>query len=660
MSVVLIALLAVPLAGAVAAMALPRRSEGDHEPDLRWFGVGVSGLTLALALVLAASFDYGRAGRMQGEVDVPWIPGLDLRFHLGVDGISLPLVVLTALLTFLCFLYLVRHRPETGRFRALVFTLLVLEVGMIGTFLALDLLLFFVFFEIVLIPMYFVIAVWGGADRRAAAVKFILYTLLGSAVLLLGLLLVWSGTGTLDMVRLAEAHGQGMARGVQIVAFLAIGAGLAVKAPMWPLHTWLPAAHTEAPTVGSVLLAGVLLKMGTYGFARIAIPVLPEGAAAVAPWLGAFAVAGIVYGSLACLAQRDLKRMIAYSSVGHMGFVLLGLATLTPVGINAALFGNIAHGLITGLLFFVAGGVKERYGTAQIARLGGGMLGRLPYLGSLLTFACVASLGLPGLAGFWGEMLALLAAFDPAPGLSRPLFLTFMVIGGVGTVLTAAYFLLMLSRVTHGRPDEPTAAGPPPSRAAESLEPWGEPAEPWDETSDPWHLPGRPGEPAGDHADEPAGERAAERGGGHATVPAGQHADERVGERVGGAADEAAGERPGDRVDERAGEPLVATAESGEQPRVRVPDELTAGAVTTAAATGAPVPQAAELAGVPVEPVAGEAAAHPAHPARLWDVTPYELAAWTPLVVLTIVLGLWPKALLALTDPAVRAFLGAP
>ncbi|MCC5580548.1 NADH-quinone oxidoreductase subunit M [Microtetraspora sp. AC03309] len=443
MSWIPIAMLAVPLLGA-AVLLLPRFA--GRVP--RGYGLAVSGVTLALAVAMAAVFDYGDTARMQFQTDVPWIPGLDLRFHLGVDGISLPLVVLTALLTFLCFVHLA-GRPQS-RPRALAFTLLVLETGMIGTFLALDLLLFFVFFEVVLVPMYFVIAVWGGPERRAAAVKFILYTLLGSAVLLLGLLVVWSQAGTLDMVALAR--GNGIARSTQILAFLAIGAGLAVKAPMWPLHTWLPDAHTEAPTVGSVLLAGVLLKMGTYGFARIAIPILPEGAATVAPWLGAFAVIGIIYGSLACLAQRDLKRMIAYSSVGHMGFVLLGFATLTPVGVNAALFGNVAHGLITGLLFFVAGAVKDRYGTADMARLGGGMLGRLPYIGSLLTFACVASLGLPGLAGFWGEMLALFGAFRPAAELSRPLFLTFMVIGGIGTVLTAAYFLLMLSRVTHGRP----------------------------------------------------------------------------------------------------------------------------------------------------------------------------------------------------------------
>nr|WP_188189482.1 NADH-quinone oxidoreductase subunit M [Nonomuraea sp. SYSU D8015] len=449
-----VAMLAVPLFGALALVISPQALR----PALRAYGLILSGITLALAALLLATFDYARPAQMQFEVDFPWIPGLGLRFHLGVDGISLPLIALTALLTFLCFGYLswaggrASGQLMTARPRALVFTLLVLEVGMIGTFLALDLLLFFVFFEIVLVPMYFLIGIWGGEGRRAASIKFILYTLLGSVVMLLGLLLVWAQTGTLDVEALSAAHGSGMARSIQILAFVAIGVGLAVKTPMWPLHTWLPDAHTEAPTVGSVLLAGVLLKMGTYGFARIAIPILPEGAAAVAPWLGAFAVVGIVYGALACLAQRDLKRMIAYSSVGHMGFVLLGFATLTPTGINGALFANIAHGLITGLLFFLAGAVKERYHTADMPSLGGGMLATLPRLGSVLTFASIASLGLPGLAGFWGEMLALLGAFQPANGLPRGLFLTYMVIGGLGAVLTAAYFLVMLSRVTHGRP----------------------------------------------------------------------------------------------------------------------------------------------------------------------------------------------------------------
>jgi NADH-quinone oxidoreductase subunit M len=221
--------------------------------------------------------------------------------------------------------------------------------------------------------------------------------------------------------------------------------------PVWPFHTWLPDAHTEAPTVGSVLLAGILLKMGTYGFVRIALPVLPEAARTWAPVLGVLGAIAIVYGALCCLAQRDVKRLIAYSSVGHMGFVMLGIATLTPTGINAAVFGMVAHGVITGMLFFLAGSMHERYHTRDIVELGGGMATLMPRLAGVFTVACIASLGLPGLAGFWGEILALLAAWNPAPGLSVPLFRTLAAVGLVGTLLTAGYFLWLIQRINLGR-----------------------------------------------------------------------------------------------------------------------------------------------------------------------------------------------------------------
>ncbi|MQY06115.1 NAD(P)H-quinone oxidoreductase chain 4 1 [Actinomadura sp. RB68] len=449
-------MMALPLAGALALL-VPSFLPG--EDAVRRFGVGVSGATLLVALSALTAFDFGAPSRMQLQVDRAWAPSIGLRFHLGVDGISLPLVVLTALLTFLCFLYTVKHPPQGGRIRLFVALLLVLEVGLLGTFVALDMVLFFVFFEVVLIPMYAVIAIWGSGERRAAATKFILYTLLGSGLLLAGMLLVAVNAGTLDMTELARRHGAGLSHGVQLTAFALMGLGFAVKAPMWPLHTWLPDAHTAAPTAGSVLLAGVLLKMGTYGLIRVALPAAPDGAAFWAPWLGLFAVVGIVYGALACLAQRDLKRMIAYSSVGHMGFVLLGIATLTPVGVNAALFGNIAHGLITGLLFFLAGAVKDRYGTGDLRELGGGMLTTAPRLASLLTFASIASLGLPGLAGFWGEMLALLGAYRPHADLPRETFVTFMAVAALGAVLTAAYFLRLLAKITHGPVTGPVPAG---------------------------------------------------------------------------------------------------------------------------------------------------------------------------------------------------------
>ncbi|MFF7634022.1 NuoM family protein [Kitasatospora sp. NPDC008050] len=474
MNVLLIALLALPLLGAAATLAPATVFGADREAQDRRalrFNAVLTGLVLALSIALAAGFDRSHPSRMQGVTDVAWIPALKVRFHLGVDGISLPLVVLTALLTFLCALYSTRKLPNgEGTPSARVFTglFLLLEVGMLATFLVLDLLLFFLAFEIVLIPMYLLIARWGSGARTASANRFILYTLLGSAVMLLGFLLIGLKAGTFDMTALAAAHGHGLSHSTQVLAALAIGLGLMVKAPAWPLHSWLPDAHTSAPTVGSVLLAGVLLKMGTYGLVRVLLPVVPDGAHTLAPYLGALAAVGIVYGSLACLAlarpgrRGDLKRLIAFSSVGHMGFVLLGIASLTPVGVNGALFANIAHGLVTGLLFFIVGALKDRYGTADLDTLAGetgaALYGRAPRLGALLAFAAVASLGLPGLAGFWGEVLAMFGAFDPAAGLSRPAFVTFMAVAGLGTLLTAAYLLVVVRRVCMGDPAQPAAA----------------------------------------------------------------------------------------------------------------------------------------------------------------------------------------------------------
>ncbi|MEU3217896.1 NADH-quinone oxidoreductase subunit M [Streptomyces sp. NPDC006971] len=454
-----------PLVGAVAAL-LPAppglKGTGPDQAVLR-HGVTVTGAVLAATLLLAAGFDHDHPSKMQATTDISWIPALHVRIHLGIDGISLPLLVLTALLTFLCALYSYFKKPEGPSPKAFVALVLALESGTLATFAVLDLVLFFLAFEMVLIPMYFLIARWGGAGRQAAAWKFILYTLLGSVIMLLGLLLIGLKSGTFDMVALATDNGRGLTTSVQVIAVLAIGIGLAVKTPMWPLHSWLPDAHTAAPTVGSVLLAGVLLKMGTYGFVRILLPAAPDGMHTFAPYLAAFAVVGIVYGSLACLAlgrpgsKGDLKRLIAYSSVGHMGFVLLGIASMTPTGVNGALFANIAHGLITGLLFFLVGAVKDRYGTADLDTLSGAtgaaLYGRAPRLGGLLAFAAIASLGLPGLAGFWGEMLALFGSFAPAEGLSRPAFLTFMAIAAFGTLLTAAYMLIVVRRVCMGDTD---------------------------------------------------------------------------------------------------------------------------------------------------------------------------------------------------------------
>jgi NADH-quinone oxidoreductase subunit M len=335
--------------------------------------------------------------------------------------------------------------------------MLLLQTGMAGTFIAFDLILFFVFWELVLVPMYFLIAVWGSANREYASIKFFLYTLFGSIFMLLGFLAMYfqgPDPHTFDMVVLRDyGLAGGFSQTFQLIVFGAVALGFAVKVPMWPFHTWLPDAHTEAPTIGSVLLAGIMLKMGTYGFIRIAIPFMPYGAQKYAPWIGALAAIAIVYAALACLAQKDLKRLIAFSSVGHMGFVMLGIATLTEIGIQAAIFGMVAHGVITGMLFFCVGSIYDRYHTREIAKIGGGMLQTMPKLGGVFAFVAIASLGLPGLAGFWGEVMALLSSFNPNEFVLADqvgLFRVFMVMGGIGTVLTAGYFLWMLQRVNMG------------------------------------------------------------------------------------------------------------------------------------------------------------------------------------------------------------------
>jgi NADH-quinone oxidoreductase subunit M len=445
----------LPLVGAVVVMLVPR----DRDRLIRALGIVFTGLALGIGILMLFRFDFGAPGAfgiaearnaLQFSVDLQWISVIDARYFVGMDGVSLPLFVLTLLLSFLCMVYTWRYLPEPGRPKGFVSLLMILQTGMAGTFVAFDLVLFFVFWELVLVPMYFLIGLWGSPGRREyAAIKFFLYTLFGSVFMLLGFLAMYfrAEPSTFDMIALQQA---GFDRAFQLIVFAALFLGFAIKVPMWPFHTWLPDAHTEAPTVGSVHLAGILLKMGTYGFVRIALPVLPDAARVWAPWIGILAAIAIVYAALACLAQRDIKRLIAFSSVGHMGFVMLGIATLTDVGINAAIYGMVAHGVITGMLFFLAGSVHERYHTREIAEIGGGMLQKIPLLAGILAFTAIASLGLPGLAGFWGEVMALLSAYSPAEGLSLGLFRTLMVLGGIGTILTAGYFLWMLQRVNLG------------------------------------------------------------------------------------------------------------------------------------------------------------------------------------------------------------------
>ncbi|MEX0952290.1 MAG: NADH-quinone oxidoreductase subunit M [Nitriliruptoraceae bacterium] len=455
----LVVALFLPLAGAGLIALLP----GDLDRMIRRTAVWLTGVPFALVVAIAAGFDYSRSGELQFVTDVPWIPAINARFELGIDGISMPLFFLTYLLTFLCAIYTTKHLPAPGKPKAFLALMMLLQTGMAGTFVAFDLVLFFVFWELVLVPMFFMIGMWGGPRREYASVKFFLYTLFASIFMLVAFLAIYfqAGATTWSIQALSEMSPGGLT--FQTWAFLGIFLGFAVKVPMWPFHTWLPDAHTEAPTVGSVLLAGVLLKMGTYGFIRIALPILPDGAVRFAPMIGVLAVIGIIYGSLCCLAQTDVKRLIAFSSVGHMGFVMLGIAAMNEAGIQAALFGNIAHGIITGMLFFLAGSMHERYHTREIAIIGGGMLTKMPRYGVLFTYVAVASLGLPGLAGFWGEFAAMWAAISPGLGLADTyggLYLTLVIFAAVGTVLTAGYFLWLLQRVNLGEPPERWAAEP--------------------------------------------------------------------------------------------------------------------------------------------------------------------------------------------------------
>ncbi|WP_033342884.1 complex I subunit 4 family protein [Catenuloplanes japonicus] len=452
-SALLVAVLALPVLGALAVALLP----AARDRQARVLATVIAALTLVVAVPLrwgtAESGWFGDGPPVAGPwalLDLPWVPALDLRFQLGVDSISYPLVVLTSLLTLLCCGYTIWRVPPGGPGRLLSALLLVIEFGILGTFLAFDLVLFFVFFEVVLLPMYAVIAVWGGthygpdsAERepqRAAARKFALYTLFGSVLLLVGVLVLVTAAGTSSMIGFPRLD-----RGTQVFAFTLLLVAFAVKSPLWPLHTWLPDAHTQAPTVGSVILAGVLLKMGTYGLVRVGLGAAPQGAEVLSGALGVLAVAAILIGSLVCLAQTELKRLIAYSSVGHMGFVLLGIATMTATGIQAALLGNIAHGVITGLLFFLAGAVKDRAHTGSLDELGG-LRENAPRLAGLLGFAAIASLGLPGLAGFWGEAFAVVASVQRGGGL----WTTLGALAAFGGALTAAYLLRLLRRVTHG------------------------------------------------------------------------------------------------------------------------------------------------------------------------------------------------------------------
>ncbi len=442
----------LPLVVAALVIALP------DEPSQKLIALVGSFVPLGLIIWVLTNYDYSGKGSavdkdgLQYAVNQSWIPLIKARYHIGIEGIGLPLLALSCLIIPLCIVYSWNHFPEPHNPKAFLALMLILETGMNGTFISQDLILFFVFFELVLLPMYFMIGVWGGPNRQYASLKFFLYTMFGSAFMLLGFLALYFKAGNTFQIHELMANANSMiSPSTQRWIFAGLFLGFAIKVPMFPFHTWLPDAHTEAPTQGSVILAAVLLKLGTYGFIKIAIPILPEGAKSWSPVIGALAAVGIIYGALGCLAQTDFKRLIAFSSVAHMGYVMLGISTLTSFGINAAIFGMVAHGFITGMLFFCAGSIKERFHTLEIKRLGG-LLKQMPKLGWVLGFASMASLGLPGLAGFWGEFPAILSAYEPHPSLSQSLFRVFMVVAAVGTVFAAGYLLWMYQRTAFGEP----------------------------------------------------------------------------------------------------------------------------------------------------------------------------------------------------------------
>jgi NADH-quinone oxidoreductase subunit M len=438
----LTAIIVMPFAGAVLALLVPSR-----RPEVvRIVGYLASIATLGFVLYLLADFSTSAHGYQYVESH-SWMRELGTRWLVGVDGISLFMVALNALLFPLGLL--ASHKLQNPK--SFVFWMLLLEGALMGVFLALDLIVFFVFFEFVLAPMYFIIAGWGYDNRRYAAMKFFLFTMAGSAFLLVGILAVaflYQHDGhalTFDsrvLIDWASTHGS-IALSTSKWLFLAFGVGFAVKIPLFPLHTWLPDAHTQAPTAGSVVLAGVLLKMGTYGFLRFSVPMFPQAAVSLAPLLLVLAVVGITYGAIVAAMQADLKRLVAYSSIAHLGFVVLGTFALTTQGVSGGLFTMLSHGLTTGALFLLVGMLSDRRHTRDIAAFGG-LWKSIPVLSGLFVATAFASIGLPGFSGFVGEFLSLLGAFLSSRW--------YAVVATTGVVLAAVYLLWAVQRAFTGEP----------------------------------------------------------------------------------------------------------------------------------------------------------------------------------------------------------------
>ena len=430
---ILTGLLVLPLVGAAFILA-QRGDEASVESNARYAALAATVATFVLACVAWAKFDPANPGFQMVETHA-WVSEA-IQFKLGVDGFSFPFVVLTAFLMPFCIL--ASWHAITKRVREYMVAFLILETLMIGVFVALDLVLFYLFFEGGLIPMFLIIGIWGGKRRVYASYKFFLYTLLGSVLLLLALMAMYWHAGTTDIPTLL-AHQ--FPANMQTWLWLAFFASFAVKMPMWPVHTWLPDAHVEAPTAGSVVLAAIMLKMGGYGFIRFSIPMFPEASAYFASFVFALSVIAIVYTSLVALMQEDIKKLIAYSSVAHMGFVTMGLFTLTPQGIQGAMFQMVSHGLVSGALFLCVGVIYDRMHTREIAAYGG-LVNRMPVYAVIFMVFTMANVGLPGTAGFVGEFLTLMGAFRANP------WVAFIACSGV--ILSAAYALWLYRRVVFG------------------------------------------------------------------------------------------------------------------------------------------------------------------------------------------------------------------
>ncbi len=428
----------LPLTG-VLFLLLIRGNTESVATNARLVALWVSGFTFLLSLSLYFGFDAEMTG-YQFEERADWISGSGISYHLGVDGISMPFILLSTFLTPLSIL--ASWKSITHRVRDYMIAFLVLEVMMVGMFASLDMLMFYLFFEGVLIPMFIIIGVWGGAERVYAAFKFFLYTLLGSVLMLVCMLVMYHLAGTTDIPALSAFA---FSPELQFWLFLGFFASFAVKVPMWPVHTWLPDAHVQAPTAGSMILAGVLLKMGGYGFIRFSLPMFPDASEYFAPFIFVLSIVAVIYTSLVALAQSDMKKLIAYSSVAHMGFVTIGIFTLTEQGIAGAMFQMISHGLVSAALFFCVGVVYDRLHTREISAYGG-VVDAMPRYAAFFMFMMLASIGLPGTSGFVGEMLVLVGAWEASHWVA--------IFAATGLILGACYMLWLYRRVVFGRAEK--------------------------------------------------------------------------------------------------------------------------------------------------------------------------------------------------------------